>query len=88
MTDVKHTPKLTPWFPGDVKPAHHGLYEREYSPSEIYLQLWTGNAWHFASFPATSCMVQDAPWRGLASDPNDQGTGFLPKKLEQMGSKD
>jgi hypothetical protein len=67
--------KLTPWFPGDVKPARPGVYETD-AETDSYLcyQLWTGNHWGWCS--ANSGFVlpyesryQSPRWRGLAKEP-------------------
>jgi hypothetical protein len=67
--------KLTPWFPGTVKPVRVGVYERQYSlmwSTRLYC-YWNGIRW---SPVATSIQEaeelkpfasasQDLPWRGV-----------------------
>lgn len=75
---MKKQPKLTPWFPGEVKPVRRGVYER-FTPTESTptFQHWNGEFWGFRG----SC-IDDAAhgidksvfqfehkWRGLASKP-------------------
>lgn len=71
--------KLTPWFPGAVKPVRVGVYEREYPliPSDegtVHLYCyWSGNKWStWALSPKdafnlwyTVGALQDLPWRGV-----------------------
>lgn len=49
----KKQPKLTPWFPADVRPAHVGFYQVDWS-SEVgrkatqatqWFALWDGSRW-------------------------------------------
>lgn len=76
-------PKLTPWFPGDVKPARPGVYERCYAqdmpgemqPMKCYC-YWNGKQWMtYESTPeaaAREVVVSDWQhewWRGLAEQP-------------------
>lgn len=66
--------KLTPWFPGRVKPARIGLYQRDYEDNTCtdMPDFWDGKNWilcvEFGEKigPATS---QRRPWRGLAVKP-------------------
>ena len=39
---------LTPWFPGDVKPARPGVYQRDFGRERKYA-YWTGSAWKLGS---------------------------------------
>lgn len=66
----------TPWFPGDIKPAHVGVYERQYNQA-IGFTLWDGKAWKVggASTPdgadtphAGESTFQELPWRGIARE--------------------
>ena len=73
-------PKLTPWFPGTVKPArgveHIGPYLRQFDYDEQY-SWWNGREWMFAAgvTPGGACRAlgpstrQNLPWRGLAEKP-------------------
>ena len=67
--------KLTPWFPGDVKPVREGVYERDYinaSPGKFYC-YWNGKFWGlYGTNPKISMWYQDKPsteqnlpWRGV-----------------------
>ena len=71
-------PKLTPWYPPEIKPVRAGVYERDmgeyytgrYSYFSIATGLWYGWAeWReFAIDNAKKGYVsslQDRPWRGL-----------------------
>ena len=67
--------KLTPWFPGTVKPVRVGVYERQYSlmRSERLYCHWDGKVWStWARTPRValkdafmSSMFQNLPWRGV-----------------------
>lgn len=63
---------LTPWFPGDVKPVHVGMYERDFGWGHAY-SYWNGEFWGqycrtvsvaYASRGKVS-FHQQVPWRGL-----------------------
>lgn len=41
--------KLTPWFPGSVKPARVGLYETEEPTGERWFNLFDGYDWHYGN---------------------------------------
>lgn len=67
--------KLTPWFPGDVKPIRVGFYERQYSSSDdrqqnYDLDYWSGASWHYGNGqikrPRDRALNQERRWRGLA----------------------
>lgn len=69
-------PKLTPWFPGDVKPARKGIYQRLYPYDKVQHCYWTGRSWRAGTWHAGNSMVvkfasdhQRLSWRGLASKP-------------------
>lgn len=74
MTDK---PKLTPWFPGTVKPWEAGVYPRKQPKSrEIYFSRWSGRYWcvvakdpRIAAQKREKSMYQNWPWRGLAEKP-------------------
>jgi hypothetical protein len=68
-------PKLTPWFPGHIKPVRPGVYQR----ASLTYSYWTGAHWVASAdtvqeaarptfFDLPSC-VQDWSWRGLAEEP-------------------
>lgn len=74
--------KLTPWFPGDVKPVRVGVYEiTGCSFGGINYRVWTGKGWSDTRWePSDFHGLHPKPmyfpgddmtgWRGLASDPN------------------
>jgi putative component of toxin-antitoxin plasmid stabilization module len=67
---------VTQWFPGDVKPVHVGVYERDYGYG---LRFWyfDGSFWRFGGTTTVqACRAghriateQSYPWRGLADKP-------------------
>ena len=69
--------KLTPWFPGDVKPVRVGHYERDWDGDGNALKLspdfWNGDSWEAVYFVGdrerSKYTPQDHPWRGLAEKP-------------------
>jgi hypothetical protein len=69
--------KLTPWFPGSVKPVRKGYYERDWNGDgnswRVAPDYWTGTAWRDAYsvclMEKVSRSVQNLPWRGLAKAP-------------------
>jgi hypothetical protein len=68
--------KLTPWFPGDVKPARVGVYEKDLDDGVFKFSLWDGRKWRFCRESVGSALRQRersawqwANWRGLASEP-------------------
>jgi hypothetical protein len=77
----KEPPKLTPVFPGRVKPARVGVYMRTVSPTTRFrmvgkFSLWDGTMWRFscktpeeAALAMTTSTMQDLPWQGLAEEP-------------------
>jgi hypothetical protein len=75
-------PKMTPWFGGDVKPIHVGVYEkRPHDDREIHnysrlFSRWDGREWktvcgeaHFADICIGRSFYQKYEWRGLADRP-------------------
>ena len=72
--------KLTPWYPGHIKPARPGVYETDprTDPERNY-QHWDGKVWGFAMHStagAASCAgikssCQNDKWRGLAEPPKE-----------------
>lgn len=72
------TDKLTPWFPGDVKPARPGAYQRRFHQgnSPIFFSRWDGETWRGVSSrpegvakTRASAVWMRLEWRGLAADP-------------------
>lgn len=61
-------PKLTGWYPGEVKPCsdkeHIGPYQRDYSghPSKDW---WDGRVWRYNNKNGGCASWQERPWRGL-----------------------
>lgn len=71
--------KLTPWFPGYVKPVWVGVYQREYGnendPDIVYCK-WDGKAFHVYARNPYQASINDCEssnihnrWRGLAEPP-------------------
>lgn len=72
--------KLTPWYPGHVKPVRVGVYERDYAEnpksSRPRFCYWDGAAWgcygmtkdNAKNFSLASA-AQSLPWRGIAKEP-------------------
>ena len=71
--------KLTPWFPGDVKPVRVGVYQRDYSGTTFSCHrsqycYWNGKFWSIFSFGPLEALefkrqkstLQNLPWRGVA----------------------
>ena len=70
-------PRLTRWFPGDVKPAHEGVYEVRHKlwGKRIRYALWRDGVWcdsRDSLYEAEKCgqflgrgILQDKSWRGL-----------------------
>lgn len=77
--------KLTPWFPGDVKPARPGVYKRK-RPVGLRafgcFSYWDGRRWRMSSsslkeagtLPRTPSLFQQLPWRGLTQDPKGKNS--------------
>jgi hypothetical protein len=74
------TPKLTPWFPGHIKPVRPGVYETDNQGGRgKCFQHWDGKRWGYACTTAKRAAVynepdyksawQDDKWRGLAEEP-------------------
>lgn len=66
----KKQPKLTPWFPPEVKPVRAGLYETRTFPGFSSLRHWNGS-WFGCVFDMheRSASSDDFEWRGLAEPP-------------------
>ena len=68
--------KLTPWFPGDVKPAHIGVYERPIGSVTRY-SYWDGKTWRCSGrtpelalqYSPVMSVFSKSRWGGLASVP-------------------
>ena len=74
-------PKLTPWFPGSVKPVRKGVYMlRSGTGRVVGYQYWNGKHWGYwcdtveeaaaskgCGYAATE--FQNDAWRGLAQEP-------------------
>jgi hypothetical protein len=90
--------KMTPWFPGHVKPTRPGAYARQ-SPAGPF-SYWDGKRWGLGSrSPAEAANAfaragrsddQSAPWRGFvrnqdAPKPKAEGMAFFSsKQLQQL----
>jgi hypothetical protein len=72
--------KRTPWFPGKVKPARPGVYERMFESGHSYFALWTGRKWMVSYFSPARAAAEDMPsplqeaasWRGLTQQAAEQ----------------
>jgi hypothetical protein len=68
--------KRTGWYPGHIKPAREGIYERERN-SIIIFSYWDGSVWcvgarsihHANVFKYYKANYQNTPWRGLCKSP-------------------
>jgi hypothetical protein len=83
------TPAVTDWIPGHIKPVRVGVYERQTNVGRW--SYWSGEFWATADNVSPSGAmnpgwigipsgVQDAPWRGLASDPAKPAAPAKPKR--------
>lgn len=70
-------PKLTPWFPADVKPVHVGWYDRDWGAWGETNDYWDGANWHFGSLGGKKTLQTEdnigLKWRGLANPPKATG---------------
>lgn len=67
--------KLTPWYPGTVKPVRSGVYQRLYDNGDGSIAkycYWTGARWktwhdtpHLAMLVEAISLFQELPWRGV-----------------------
>lgn len=75
-------PKLTPWFPGHIKPVHVGVYPTRLLANDEGRVIddgfahWDGKFWgsnydtpEEAAEAAQPPGYQNKPWRGLAEQP-------------------
>ena len=67
--------ELTPWFSGDDRPIHTGVYQRDYYGHYEY-SYWNGTLWNWAArrvadayHSFTVSAHQDLPWRGVLKEP-------------------
>ena len=72
----KKQPKLTPWFPGSVKPARKGVYERKDGINLRCYAKWNGSKWMSYKWTVLEADVStyetlwpNLKWRGLAEKP-------------------
>ncbi len=69
-------PKLTPWFPGHIKPVRPGVYETTAQAAPCF-QFWNGHFWGCfdsrrevsAEFGRVPSDFQGVNWRGLSEPP-------------------
>jgi hypothetical protein len=68
-------PKLTQWYPGTIKPAREGVYQKQLPTSIVYSRWW-GGKWRALAMLADDAARQTQesafagrPWRGLAEEP-------------------
>jgi hypothetical protein len=67
--------RVTDWFPGDVKPALPGWYQREWDTEESMkaCDYWDGADWYIGAggkTPSSIKALSPRRWRGLAEDPS------------------
>ena len=77
-------PKLTPWFPPEIKPVYVGAYwvtHKAWDHAYDSFAYWNGTEWSDSYVRSTSCCpdktefiwgngaYQDKSWRGLAEKP-------------------
>ena len=90
--------KLTPWYPGHVKPTRVGVYETD-SRGSLYrcFQFWNGIEWHRAHTTVekaaeSECvsMFQNDKWRGPASAefPDERAAFEALEKIAAWNSHD
>ena len=69
--------KMTPWFDGDVRPVHVGMYLRKYLDAVLFCR-WNGRQWFlgydgknfdWAQKTKYTSHYQCLPWRGLSKEP-------------------
>jgi hypothetical protein len=68
-------PKLTPWFPGHIKPVRPGVYQVFWATSPIPARF-DGACWYAGSDNLLTASKSPKPascdprkWRGLAEEP-------------------
>lgn len=67
----------TAWYPGTVKPARSGVYQRLLPIDSLFYSRWDGRRWmlghgdlrHASTYSSLLSNYQSAPWRGLAEKP-------------------
>ena len=70
-------PKLTDWFPTDIKPVNVGVYQTDTGNGEEGFQYWNGVNWRFWGFNVNDAFrcrhdksgFQKVKWRGRANNP-------------------
>ena len=58
--------KLTPWYPGTVKPVRKGWYQRNYPSLGPSMCYWDGKNFSMIEDRYENSFTQDLPWRGVA----------------------
>jgi hypothetical protein len=69
-------PKLTPWFPGYIKPVRPGVYEVFWYMTPVYAKF-DNFRWHQGADRDLNCAAamlarahnEPSKWRGLAEQP-------------------
>lgn len=59
-------PKLTPWFPPEVKPVHVGEYNASISMDPGMRRWWDGQEWSLA-YPASYSEKEKKIWRNTVA---------------------
>jgi hypothetical protein len=74
--DKTDTPRLTPWFPGHIKPVRKGVYmQMDGSGTHVGYQYWDGTHW-YTWFLSAEIAAQGAS-RVYDSYQNDNWRGIL-----------
>jgi len=63
-------PKVTPWFPPEIKPVHVGIYHRQLAHTSrngdlVVFAYWDGTHW---LIPSADPGVASDPWRPRVID--------------------
>jgi hypothetical protein len=70
MNDRPKPQKLTPWFPGTVKPAREGQYQVRMCPGwRTITATWRSGHWWIDRTRIKVAGWPEAQWRGLAQEP-------------------
>ena len=74
---MSQQPEMTPWFGGNVKPVHVGVYQKKLKGTDgPVFAYWDGSRWSAFVGPRDTpddamklrnslSAYQDVPWRGL-----------------------
>jgi len=76
---IKQEPELTDWISGDLKPVRDGVYQRnffnipviKFSMFKEGIWYWGDECFAIAATETDIAPLQELPWRGLSSNPNE-----------------